>query len=112
MNSGDKVKKEEKVELTVIDDPAHSLDFIHDPPADCFQELAVKRIPVCGHEVCGLHSPKSNDLVMNSLVSHHTNCLDRQQCRKCLADLPVQSSCFNLFDEYVVGLPSNADLFL
>ncbi|KAL7357887.1 hypothetical protein ACKS0A_01761 [Histoplasma ohiense] len=48
---------------------------------------------------------------MNTLVSHYTNCLDRQKGRKCLADLPVQSRRFNLFDKYVVGLPGNTDLF-
>lgn len=98
--------------LTVVDDSAHSLDLIHDPPADRLQELAVKRIPVRGHEVCGLHSPERNDLVMNTLVSHYTNCLDRQKGRKCLADFPVQPGRFNLFDKYVVGLPGNTDLFL
>ena len=88
----------------------YPIDLIHDPSTNSLQELAVEREPIRRHKIRGFHRSQRDDLLMHTLISHHTHGLDRQECGKGLADLAVQTRRADLFDEDMVGLTSDGHL--
>ena len=94
----------------IIDDSANARNLIDDSSGNAAKELAVKVEPISSHVIGGFNSTESNDLVVDSLISHDTDGADWQESGEGLGNLAVKTSSLDLLNEDVVGLAGNGDL--
>src|SRR5438477_12378835 len=92
-----------RLRANVVNDPVDSLDLIDDPARNPPEHLVREREPVGSHAVGAGNGAQTEDVLIGSLVPHHTDASYRQQYRKSLPYLVVESGFPDFFQIHGVG---------
>src|SRR6266550_9054496 len=71
-----------RLRANVVDDPVDSLDLIDDPARNPPEHVGWEGEPVGSHAVGASNGAQTEDVLIGSLVPHHTDTSYRQQYRK------------------------------
>ncbi len=94
----------------VVNNTADTINLVTDSGHDTLKEIPIESVSSASHEISSLNGSESNDLLVDSVVTHDTDGLDWQESGVSLRDLVVNSGSLDLGDENVVGLAGDGDL--
>src|SRR6266550_1007039 len=80
-----------RLRANVVNDPVDSLDLINDSTRNPPEHVVREREPVSSHAVGAGNGAQTEHVLIGSLVPHHTDASYRQQYRKSLPYLVVES---------------------
>src|SRR5688500_5197080 len=93
----------------VVDDTVDPANLVHDAPRHPIQHVVRHPEPVRGHEVGRRHGADGEHVFVRPLISHDADALHREEHRKGLRNLAIESRPADLVDHDLVGVLQDLD---